>query len=756
MTMKKSLLIILLFFSFGAFAQAPEGINYQMVVRNFSNTLITSSPMAIRVQIRQTSATGTIVYAERHPVTTSAQGLVNLVIGSGTVLSGTFSNIQWANGPYFACFGIDFTGLSGTAYQDYGSQQLMSVPYALYAKSAGATLNQWQYGTGLPSGTLGVTGNYYYDTSNGNIYYKQNGTSWILTGNIMGPAGPQGISGTNGTNGTNGLNSLVLTSVVTAGANCSTGGVKLDFGVDVNANGLLDATEINSSLTKYVCNGVQGSTGATGSTGPQGPIGLTGATGAAGPQGPVGPAGLQGPSGTNGTNGINGTAVLNGTTAPLATTGVNGDFYINTVTNILYGPKANGIWPSGISLVGPQGLQGVTGSTGPQGPIGQTGATGATGPMGPQGTTGLQGIQGIAGTNGTAVLNGTTVPSSATGTNGDFYINTATNTLYGPKTGGAWPAGTSLVGPQGLTGATGATGPQGLQGPTGLTGSTGATGPQGIQGPAGINGTNGLNALIKTTSEPSGSNCTNGGTKIETGLDVNGNGILDVSEINTSQTKYVCNGLNVTNSGTNNSTYSTRIGFSTNSTWICPPGITKVKVELWGSGGGGAGGSGGSTNNGCSLWMGMGYTGAYGGAGGSGGYNCSVIDVTPGNSYLISIGQGGQGGSINVCGYGGDGANGGQTSFSNLLVALGGTGGQGGNSFTSTQGSSGIGGAISNWYYPSNIPTQSYIPTTILTQIPSFAMGGIGGSPGTCCGNIGTASPTNGNNGQNGFCILSY
>ena len=90
------------------------------------------------------------------------------------------------------------------------------------------------------------------------------------------------------------------------------------------------------------------------------------------------------------------------------------------------------------------------------------------------------------------------------------------------------------------------------------------------------------------------------------------------------------------------------------------------------------------------------------------------------------------------------------------MVALGGTGGQGGNSFTSTQGSSGIGGAISNWYYPSNIPTQSYIPTTILTQIPSFAMGGIGGSPGTCCGNIGTASPTNGNNGQNGFCILSY
>ena len=70
----------------------------------------------------------------------------------------------------------------------------------------------------------------------------------------------------------------------------------------------------------------------------------------------------------------------------------------------------------------------------------------------------------------------------------------------------------------------------------------------GAMGAAGTNGTNGLNALIKTTTESAGANCANGGTKIETGLDANGNGVLDVSEINTSQTKYVCNGNNVNSS----------------------------------------------------------------------------------------------------------------------------------------------------------------------------------------------------------------
>ena len=73
---------------------------------------------------------------------------------------------------------------------------------------------------------------------------------------------------------------------------------------------------------------------------------------------------------------------------------------------------------------------------------------------------------------------------------------------------------------------------------------TGATGPQGPQGP---NGTDGKNTLVNTTTEPAGTNCVNGGTKFEVGLDANNNGVLDVGEINSSLTKYVCNGGNSTN-----------------------------------------------------------------------------------------------------------------------------------------------------------------------------------------------------------------
>jgi hypothetical protein len=204
--MKQLYFLFILFFSLNVFSQAPEGINYQMVVRDFTNSLITNSTMALQVQIRQTSATGPIIYQEQHTVTTNVQGIINLVIGNGTAQVGTFATISWGNGPYFATFGIDFNGnTGGLVFQNYGSQQLMSVPFALYAKSSGATLNQWQYGTTPPTSSSGVTGNYFYNTSNGNIYYKQNGTTWLLVGNIMGPLGATGPAGPTGSAGPQGI-----------------------------------------------------------------------------------------------------------------------------------------------------------------------------------------------------------------------------------------------------------------------------------------------------------------------------------------------------------------------------------------------------------------------------------------------------------------------------------------------------------------------------------------------------------------------
>ena len=100
-----------------------------------------------------------------------------------------------------------------------------------------------------------------------------------------GAAGPQGPAGNAGSNGVDGKNALVKTTTEAAGANCASGGTKVEAGQDANNNGVLDASEVNASLTRYVCNGAAGVAG---------PAGPQGATGVAGPQGPAGPSGSSG------------------------------------------------------------------------------------------------------------------------------------------------------------------------------------------------------------------------------------------------------------------------------------------------------------------------------------------------------------------------------------------------------------------------------------------------------------------------------
>jgi hypothetical protein len=123
--------------------------------------------------------------------------------------------------------------------------------------------------------------------------------------------------------------------------------------------------------------------------GPQGPAGPAGAAGTAGA------AGAQGPQGTAGTNG---NTVYHGSGAPSTGLGTAGDFYIDVTANSIYGPKT-ALWPSGVSLVGPQGIQGPTGNTGAQG---TQGIKGDTGSQGIQGTQGVKGDTGNVGSTGPA------------------------------------------------------------------------------------------------------------------------------------------------------------------------------------------------------------------------------------------------------------------------------------------------------------------------------------------------------------------
>jgi hypothetical protein len=120
--------------SLSSFGQSPEGFKYQAIVRDAGNLILNNQAVGMQMTIQQGSIGGPTVYQETFAPTTNGYGLVNLEIGSGTVVSGTFATIDWSAGPYFMETAVDVTG--GTSYVVMGTSQLMSVPYALHAKTA--------------------------------------------------------------------------------------------------------------------------------------------------------------------------------------------------------------------------------------------------------------------------------------------------------------------------------------------------------------------------------------------------------------------------------------------------------------------------------------------------------------------------------------------------------------------------------------------------------------------------------------------
>ena len=169
--------------------------------------------------------------------------------------------------------------------------------------------------------------------------------------------------------------------------------------------------------------------------------------------------------------------ILNGKGVPITSLGINGDFYIDTRSLLIYGPKAKGKWPLPQNLQGPIGATGVTGSDGKNGSDAKVGTNNANivGTTGPQGERGLTGAAGPAGPAGAAASSGS---------------------------GGGTPGANGAAGATGATGASGAAGSIGPSGPTGSTGSTGSTGltgaagAQGEGGSAGSAGTSGISKAI--------------------------------------------------------------------------------------------------------------------------------------------------------------------------------------------------------------------------------------------------------------------
>ena len=179
-----------LLISASVFAQPPNKMSYQAVIRNSSNALVTNQSVGMRISILQSSASGSSVYVETQAPVTNTNGLASIEIGGGTAVSGNFANINWANGPYFIKTETDPTG--GTNYTIVGTSQLLSVPYALHAKTAASitgTISETDpiFGTSVASGitTNDITNWNNDDVQDGDTtYWKASGDSIFYLKNV--------------------------------------------------------------------------------------------------------------------------------------------------------------------------------------------------------------------------------------------------------------------------------------------------------------------------------------------------------------------------------------------------------------------------------------------------------------------------------------------------------------------------------------------------------------------------------------------
>ena len=201
----KKILFSLLFLLTTAtlWAQAPQRMSYQSIIRDGSNVVVASTTVGVKISLIQGTSTGSVVYSETHRKPTNTNGLLSLEIGDGTAILGTFAGIDWANGPYLIKTETDPTG--GTNYSIPGIAALNSVPYALF--SANGTPGP-QGATG-PQGPIGLVGSTGAAGAQGPIGLTGLTGAVGLQGakgdsGAQGPIGPAGANGTNGTNGTNG------------------------------------------------------------------------------------------------------------------------------------------------------------------------------------------------------------------------------------------------------------------------------------------------------------------------------------------------------------------------------------------------------------------------------------------------------------------------------------------------------------------------------------------------------------------------
>jgi hypothetical protein len=235
--MKKLLFALLIGITSLAYSQAPQKISYQGVARNVSGTVLANQPIGLKFVI--TDGTSTVYSENQPPITTNSFGLFSTFIGGGTPTIGSFSSINWSTGTYFLEVLIDPAG--GTSYISVGTQQFMSVPYALYAETSGNVGSTPTITINAPNTVTSSAGSYTINIPSVTSYSAGPGIDISGTGVITGTAN---IVGTGATTVTGTYPNLTIntatTQVYTAGP-----------GIDISTLGVISntATAVTPTIT---------------------------------------------------------------------------------------------------------------------------------------------------------------------------------------------------------------------------------------------------------------------------------------------------------------------------------------------------------------------------------------------------------------------------------------------------------------------------------------------------------------------------
>ena len=130
--MKK--LFILFLLPLVSFAQSSDGFSYSAIVRDAQGAVLPNTTVGLEVTVLADSTSGSAVYSETHNAVTDGYGVVALIVGNGTVQSGSLLGIDWGASNHYLEVGVDLSG--GSNYAVLSTTQIMSVPYALHARKA--------------------------------------------------------------------------------------------------------------------------------------------------------------------------------------------------------------------------------------------------------------------------------------------------------------------------------------------------------------------------------------------------------------------------------------------------------------------------------------------------------------------------------------------------------------------------------------------------------------------------------------------